>query len=274
MPTSIIDDLITQLVQNKYAYVSATETRALMPSNVDFDTLVSFWDETAPQRDETGQEVYPGKRSLCSYYNYQATKACCASPLGDDSSLTLEHIDPTTVHQVSNYRVHKAWPTHADTHPALVAVRTLVFDVLRGVLLQGLADTDSHYPPVEEFQAMQTAYRVIQQPQLVHGHPGPEGVHQDDATLTVIALVHRENVQGGVNRIWTLAQPNGKPTEIASSDRLLAQVLLQEHMDTLWVLDRHVKHEVTDIHPTDPNQIAIRDVLTLEVRPKKEAGRS
>lgn len=270
-----IDDVAKELLQHNYIHVPGNRMKHILDGRVNLASLTPFWDDTAPQQDETGQEVYPGKRSLCSYYNYQAKEPCQSTSGGRD--VTFEDIDPTTVHQVSNCRVHKAWPVDADSNSTLLALREFVFRVLGVVLLRESPTDHDNASPLEDFRAMQTAYRVVQQPSAVRGNPGPEGVHQDDATLTVICLIRRNNVRGGVNRVWTLAQPNGKPlpSDIRSdNDRLVAEFLLQQPLDTLLVLDRRVKHEATDICPIDTRKVAVRDVLTFEVRPKSKSRQS
>lgn len=216
--------------------------------NGSVDDFAAFWDESVPQKDENGNEVYPSKRSLCSYYDSE-----CRRISGPDTS--LEYIDPTTKHEVSNYRVHKAWPAEADSNQTLISLKDNVFKILSVV-----TDDPTSY------EAMQTAYRVTKSV-ATDGDPGPEGIHQDSAELTVVVLVQRDNVQGGKNRVWSLDQECGKPTEEdIASDRMMKEVVLETPLDTLIVLDREVKHEATAFRPVDESQPAVRDVLTFEVR--------
>jgi hypothetical protein len=71
----------------------------------------------------------------------------------------------------------------------------------------------------------------------------------------------------------------GKPTAAdIASPRMLHEVVLRERFDTLLVLDRKVKHEALPIQvahaegqaggvaSADPRAVAVRDVLTFEVR--------
>merc|ERR1712176_1425333 len=88
------------------------------------------------------------------------------------------------------------------------------------------------------FELMMSGYRVFRKHDenstLRHGEPGPEGIHQDDAELTVIVLLRRDNVAegSGGNRIWRLEQPCGKPSaEDLSSGLLLANPMLSEPFD-------------------------------------------
>lgn len=225
-------------------------------TNADATSFRHFWDECRPQRDESGNSVYPHKKSLCSYYDVHSQRRS-----GLLSS--IEHIDPTTAHEVSNFRVHRGWPVSADDHQTLVNLRQAVFSLLQSPAL-GCADP-------EAYDAMQTAYRVTKSANA-DGDPGPEGIHQDSAELTVVVLVGRENVSSdsGCNRVWSLEQPCGKPSQSdLSSERLLFQTVLTDPLDTLLVLDRQVKHEASAIAPANVVLPAVRDVLTFEVREKE-----
>jgi hypothetical protein len=219
--------------------------------------LHPLWNFCASQRDEMDNLVYPFKRSMVSYFNSHSQRT-------SGKTTSIEYIDDSTVHCVSNYRVHRAWPTEADDIPGLVAMRSFVFNILSQV------STDDSIP-FDKFEAMQTAFRVTYDiKQDEDGDPGPEGIHQDDAVLTVVTLIGRDNVKGGVNRVWHLDQRNGKPSvEDLSSNRLLVEQVLLEPFDTLLVMDREVKHEATSISPEDPNLPAVRDVLTYELREQR-----
>jgi hypothetical protein len=268
-------------------------------------SLAQFWDQTAPQRDEHGNEVYPGKRSLCGYYHTVTDRriVTAVEPGGTNqhhhhnNHITIEHIDPTTVHQVSNYRVHKAWPTESDTHSTLVALRKIMLEIVQQIIVVDVGDDEipidndgmgdssnnnrnnsisSNETNIHCLESMQTAYRVIKSGPTLPGDPGPEGVHQDAALLTAIVLIGRHNVHNGSgrNRIWSLAQPNGKPKVVVQHhDNLIAEMTLQNPLDTLLVLDRKVKHEATVITPIEESLPAIRDVLTFEVRPHQNEVR-
>ena len=186
----------------------------------------------------------------------------------------VEHIDPTTNHSVSNFRLHKAWPTAADRNPVMRAMLQFVAELLAPSELSPLLS--EHGEPAR-FEAMVSAYRVTRggHERFELGEPGPEGIHQDSADLTVVSLMDRRNVaeDAGANRVWSLAQPCGKPSaEDVASGRMLAETTLRHRLDTLLVLDRHVKHEACEISPAQPGP-AVRDVWTLDVRrPRKKGG--
>ena len=105
------------------------------------------------------------------------------------------------------------------------------------------------------------------------GDPSPEGVHQDAAELTAVLLIDRRNVSAasGASRVWSLAQPCGKVRGRGGGieedlQHLLTSVVLEERFDTLFVLDREVKHEALPILARDATRDARRDVLTFEIR--------
>ena len=129
----------------------------------------------------------------------------------------VEHIDPTTNHSVSNFRLHKAWPTAADRNPVMRAMLQFVAELLAPSELSPLLS--EHGEPAR-FEAMVSAYRVTRggHERFELGEPGPEGIHQDSADLTVVSLMDRRNVaeDAGANRVWSLAQPCGKPSATTS----------------------------------------------------------
>jgi hypothetical protein len=275
------------LQADKYAIIPAAAMARLLGEwgAADVETTRCFWSECVAQRDENGTAVYPNKTSLCSFYS-------AGGPRVSGPQFSIEYIDPTTVHEVSNFRVHGAWPAVADEDPTLRALRAIVFHILGGVLAGPAVASRGNRseqlraappaPPapatatslVAEYEAMQTAYRVVNSA-TADGDPGPEGVHQDSSDLTVVVLLGRDNVRGGLNRVWTLDQPCGKPSaaDLARrGDRLLAEVTLTQPLDALVMLDRLVKHEATSIAPVDPTRPAVRDVLTFEVRGRRKGG--
>ena len=124
---------------------------------------------------------------------------------------------------------------------------------------------------IHDYAAMQTAYRVTDD-------PGPEGVHQDAALLTAVMLIKRVNCDAGsaANRIWSLEQKYGKPTyEDEKSGRLLFETTMVNLFDTILLLDRKVKHEVTKLRKNIlSEEILLRDVLTFEIRKKCSSSAS
>ncbi|VAW31873.1 hypothetical protein MNBD_CHLOROFLEXI01-3073 [hydrothermal vent metagenome] len=84
-----------------------------------------------------------------------------------------------------------------------------------------------------------------------HGEPTPEGIHHDDDDFNAIYLVRRDNVNGGVNTVYD------------NDCNPLASCTLHQPMDSVLVWDPHVMHGVTPIHPRNPQEQGIRDVLVI-----------
>lgn len=260
-----------------------------------------------------------------------------AGPMVD--TLVVEHVDPTTVGgqleghlepgtveeegRVGHFRLHKSWPTMVDVNATMLALQAVIFELVArpadigldapDIVDIGVASDGARHPSAGHegpatregggWVSMQSAFRVTRREDGAGGDPGSEGVHQDSAALTAIVMMDRVNVAPGTggNRVWTLEQPCGKPTpEDLASPRLLAEGTLEVRFDTLFVLDRKVKHEALPFHPatttitpsyapalksahagdtTDPKAagacgvvasevaaVAWRDVLTFEVR--------
>ncbi|KAK3241033.1 hypothetical protein CYMTET_49170 [Cymbomonas tetramitiformis] len=298
------------LAGDSYVFLSGSDVVRLASglgaefSEDDMDAMARLWDYCEPQQDEAGNEVYPYKGTLTSYFQMDTSIGRCFNcdlmsshnygSRGDGCNApalrVVEHIDPTTVNAsaASYFRLHKAWPKAAIANPMVRALQRLIFEVLArpsGIKWRPVEGTDV----TASYEAMMSAYRVTARgvagqlgsaPPQSDGDPGPEGVHQDSAELTVIFLLDRRNVASstGGNRIWQLSQPCGKPSADAikagTAGNLLESRILCDRFDAVLVLDREVKHEACPIVPDSLTSdaangspgAAVRDVLTFEVR--------
>ena len=290
MKEKLLKNTIKSLIDNKYALIPGSNLRHLISINESpnfigrsfntFDNLKTMWDATVSQMNEFGKPVYADKRSLVSYYSASNNRRTS----GKLSS--IEYIDPTTIGDPSYHRVHKAWSIEADEHIILKEMRLLMFHILQQVLNNNDSNSNNNSNNInnrkdgygnvniDKYEAMQTAYRVTKNINTNEiGDPGPEGVHQDNCVLTSITMINRNNLtpSSAINRIWTLNQPYGKSKALdLKSERLLYQSVLDNTLDTLILLDREVKHEVTSIEPADKRQAGVRDVLTYEIRMKTD----
>lgn len=91
------------------------------------------------------------------------------------------------------------------------------------------------------------------------GHGAPEGIHQDGADFIVPALiVHRENVEGGVSRVF-------RRTADGALHPVYARALEPGH--ALFHADRGTDlwHDVTPITPADPSRPGLRSSLGFDV---------
>ncbi len=87
------------------------------------------------------------------------------------------------------------------------------------------------------------------------GHPTPEGLHRDGVACVLIAMIRRENLEGG-------------ETLVADAEgRERARFTLEGTLDTVVLDDRRATHGVTAIAPRDPARPSRRDVLVLTWKP-------
>ena len=272
------------LARDKFAVIRAADMKALLAAlgggEEDISALSTFWELAEPQRDEQGKEVYPYKGTLTTYYALQsfadAFNMSRVTHPNWPAGRTIEKIDPTTVHEVSFHRVHRAWPAEADKNSIFQAIHRLVHEVIVSPSpLEWQGEMEDGGGGQQHVEVMSTAFRVKKSDDpsslLYHGTPGPEGVHQDACDLTLIVLLRRHNLApaSSSNRVWHLSQPSGRPSaaDIANaSGTLLVAPMLLEPLDTLLVLDREVKHEARpfDVASGALGGVAERDVLTLE----------
>ncbi|WP_434628498.1 2OG-Fe dioxygenase family protein [Chromobacterium sp. CV08] len=84
------------------------------------------------------------------------------------------------------------------------------------------------------------------------GLPTPEGIHRDGHQFISMHLVGRENIGGGVSSVY------------ADDGEKLAELTLEQPLDSLFVADYLLKHGVTPIHAIDPDKPAYRDLLVID----------
>ena len=245
--------------------------------------LWDLWDEAVPQLDESGAEVYPFKDTLTSYYDLDTAnwtrRRARRGHDGWDGVVTaicrarvVEHIDPTTNHSVSNVRLHKAFPAAADRNPVMRAMLQFVAELLAPSELSPLLS--EHGEP--RFEAMVSAYRVTRggHERFELGEPGPEGIHQDSADLTVVSLM-----DGGT---WPRMP---EPTACGRSrSRAASRAPRTSRRGGCWLRRRCGTGSTRSSSSTATSSTrrarsrrrsgpAVRDVWTLEVRrPRRKGG--
>lgn len=84
------------------------------------------------------------------------------------------------------------------------------------------------------------------------GLPAPEGVHSDGHDFLSIHLIGRDNVEGGVSTVYA---PDGAK---------LAETTLRFPLDSMFVNDRAVLHDVSPVTQADPSRPGIRDMLVID----------
>ena len=293
----VIKSIQSQIASQKYAFIPAKSMRSLLFeytkfSNEDEYQFRHFWDQSAPQKDENEQVIYPFKGTLVSFYSMDMSEDFKSSyhrmsaynlP-NDPEKRSFEYIDPTTSGKESKFRSHRQWPLEADSNPVFLGLQKVIFDVISKPSMVNWDPIHGTDPTTPIYENMTTAFRVTKcfrssnDKMSVYrlADPGPEGIHQDVCELTVVVLINRENVEeeSAGNRVWSLEQSCGKPTEKdIKSDKVLKELVMKDTFDTLFLLDKEVKHEVLPIRYSGNKsksgkfeEKAVRDVMTFNAR--------
>lgn len=137
--------------------------------------------------------------------------------------------------------------SYAEVEPEIVGNR-----VFQGCLRAALDSLDPaairHCWFIEAHQ-----FRVIARDRE-EGRPTPEGIHRDGVERVFMALIARDNVGGGLSRIY------------AADGQLAQELCLQRPLEMMLVDDAAVRHGVTPIHVLDPTRDGVRDMLVVTVR--------
>lgn len=127
---------------------------------------------------------------------------------------------------------------------------------LRSSFLNQLIVLDLKQLPVDEAQLVSPWKVGIHQIRIAcedgrPGLPAPEGIHRDGHSFVVMHLIARQNLSGGTSNIYR------EECEFVQS------VTLSAAMDSIFIDDSRVLHDVTRVHPTDRDRAANRDVLVV-----------
>ncbi|MEU9102324.1 2OG-Fe dioxygenase family protein [Streptomyces sp. NPDC048361] len=88
------------------------------------------------------------------------------------------------------------------------------------------------------------------------GLPAPEGVHEDGHHFVAQVLMRRENIEGGVSRLYDREK---KP---------LFRTLLTEPFDTVIIDDRRVFHGVSAVAVAGDMPVGVRDMMLVDFFPR------
>ncbi|MEU1014252.1 2OG-Fe dioxygenase family protein [Streptomyces sp. NPDC005898] len=88
------------------------------------------------------------------------------------------------------------------------------------------------------------------------GLPAPEGVHEDGHHFVAQVLMRRENIEGGLSRLY-------------DRDRApLYRTLLTEPFETIIIDDRRVFHGVSAVEVADGFPTGVRDMMLVDFFPR------
>ena len=109
--------------------------------------------------------------------------------------------------------------------------------------------------------------RVISTPKLM-GEPATEGVHQDGVEFTMTTLLKTRNVdfeiqKAAVSKLFDLNQNIGVAFDKTNASNVVTTVQHRHFLDTLLFVDNELRHAVSPLHMTDPNDVAYRDIIVV-----------
>ncbi|MEV8016104.1 2OG-Fe dioxygenase family protein [Streptomyces sp. NPDC086554] len=88
------------------------------------------------------------------------------------------------------------------------------------------------------------------------GLPAPEGVHEDGHHFVAQVLMRRENVEGGVSRLYDRERAP------------LFRTLLTEPFETVIIDDRRVFHGVSAVEVAGDMPVGVRDMMLVDFFPR------
>ncbi|MEB4589591.1 2OG-Fe dioxygenase family protein [Candidatus Thiothrix sp. Deng01] len=148
-------------------------------------------------------------------------------------------------YQSSHYNhVHGGFNRHFRAWLPATLRNPVLGEIIRWAVGQFSAD------PATLWRIQAHQFRIVAREDQL-GRPTPEGVHKDGAEYILIMMMDRQNIRGGISKVYN----NGMHP--------LAEGVLEETGDLMLVNDHAVYHGVTEIGPADPAHPAWRDVLVL-----------
>lgn len=94
----------------------------------------------------------------------------------------------------------------------------------------------------------------------------PNHLHQDGEPFTFAHLVHRQNVEGGLNAIG-IPDVAGEVPEDVDESRLLEQMTLTEPLESYGVFDPMVSHYVAPVTKGDEEEKGQRSMILIDFQP-------
>jgi hypothetical protein len=83
------------------------------------------------------------------------------------------------------------------------------------------------------------------------GEPTPEGIHRDGHDFNVIHFVNKKNILGGESRIYD------------NNEILLARSFMRTTLDSIYLDDPRVLHDVSPVYQEDTGLDGYRDIMTI-----------
>jgi len=244
-----------------------------------WNPFAQIWDQTISQTAFEAQDkkIYEYKKVFHSSYDIEGNEE--GTPIRQQNDIIIDEDgiprQKYLVHELTSTggeatdhyaRFYPSLPLKCNNDPVLTAVHRLFAEIY----MEHHQKEMGIVSPVGR-NMFQFCYRTIMRyvDGKMVGDPGPEGVHVDGGTAVMIFVVNRDNImpETGGTRIWSMDKTTGKPTqEDLVSDKVLKTWKPLESCDALFFLDESVMHEALRAELIDPNLLATRDMLILDLR--------
>jgi hypothetical protein len=242
---TIKQDVLTSIVKCGYALVSADEFAISSNIEKSWNLLQEDWDVLPPDNYLRGGKQYRFRRyGRLSYLP------------SSDGVLPLSHAT-----FVQSEKMNKLY---GGLQRKFAEIRT---ETYRNFFLHELIKSNVSHFPINDIMTTHHWEIGVHQIRIVAtinepGEPTPEGVHRDGHNFVAMHLIRRQNGSGGLSTIY-------------DNDKIPLQVvMLVTPLDSIFVEDGRVMHDVTTFHPQNKQRRGIRDmlVITYDYTPKINNG--
>lgn len=231
-----LEQVAEDVVRSGYTVLDGGRLRTLLPED-ELDTFGQFWNDLPPDEALTDGGAYRYRR----YGRLRVTVG--------EGGPSFEALPHTTFRQDGiplwrgADRQFAPIEEKALLHPGMLALAS--FDTALAAAISGRRDWELGIHQI----------RMVAS-QDEDGLPTPEGRHRDGHCYIGMHLLRREDCQGGESTIYP---EGGEP----------AKLTLRTPLDSVFVDDRQVTHEVSATRPI--RRTGIRDMLLVDLNPVDEA---
>jgi hypothetical protein len=130
-------------------------------------------------------------------------------------------------------------------------------DIMQNQFLQEIIKSDFSVLPDEDKNKSSKWFVGVQMFRIeatkdYEGEPSPEGIHQDEHYFVLQHMINKQNAQGGESTIFNLQKEK------------IVSLTFENFMDSCFVKDEMVMHDVSSVKCKDDSKKAIRDMLILD----------
>lgn len=223
-----------QIMENGYAIVRGADFLIPLPLHQSWLDFTNMWDDLS-------EDAYLRDAGFLRLRRYSRL---LYDPLTDEMSLlpSADYYQSESVNPLFDGIVRRFEPLHPSS--------------LRSPFLNELIVLDLKQLPASDAQ-LRSPWKIgVHQIRIScngarPAMPTPEGIHRDSHSFVVMHLIARQNLLGGTSNIYE------------EECRLVQSITLSAALDSIFIDDSRVLHDVTRVEPKSRDCLANRDVLVL-----------